>query len=579
MKYYQLLCPLAAATLLLTGCIDNDYDLSDIDTTSKVEVKDLTLPINMEPFTLEAMFDIDEQDPDEKIKVIDGEYCVRESGSFDSKEIRIGRIHLNSIPGQSSETSINTGYSGTVPGGIAISLPFSTDIATVSYSTNSVPKEIVDVTALGANFSVGYQIFIPELNGKVRKLAFKDVKVQFPKGLKATPNHGSYDSETGILEIDNLELTQPGVTLTLQCTGVDFKKIGGEFSASNQTASIDLELSVSGDLAINSSDLTGTMPSTITLRGTGSVSDMEVTSFSGKIRYVVDDVTIDPVDLSGLPDILDQEAKISIANPQIYLALENPVGRYFKEDDYRATTGFAINSQFKDGLVTEHPLDNGTFEISRADRSAYCLSPELVTNVPDGYAGATHVGYHSLSTVLEGNGTGLPKSLDIALTSPTIIGEVGDFPLSDDEHENLGSVKGTYEFLAPLALGAGSKIVYTDTDDGWNDEDLDAVTISTLSISMHVKSDVPINFKLEAYPIDAKGNQINTVKIEPVDIIAGQEQDIVIRITGEINHLDGITYTATGYVPEGMSSALSKNMSLNCTNIRATFSGYYVKEF
>lgn len=578
MKYTQLLCPLAAATLLLTGCIDNDYDLSDIDTTSKVEVKDLTLPINMEPFTLEAMFDIDENDPDEKIKVIDGEYCVRESGSFDSKEIRIGRIHLNSIPGQSSETSINTGYSGTVPGGIAISLPFNTDIATVSYSTNSVPKEIVDVTALGANFSVSYQISIPELNGKVRKLAFKDVKVQFPKGLKATPNHGSYDSESGILEIDNLELTRPDVTLTLQCTGVDFKKIGGEFEEANHKASIDLELSVSGDLAINSSDLTGAMPSTITLRGTGSVSDMEVTSFSGKIRYIVDDVTIDPVDLSGLPDILDQEARISIANPQIYLALENPVGRYCK-DEFPATTGFAINSNFTDGLVTNHPLDNGTFQISRADRSAYCLSPKRVTNVPDGYAGATHVGYHSLSTVLEGNGTGLPKTLDIALSSPTIDSEVDEFPLSDDANNHLGSVKGTYEFLAPLALGAGSKIVYTDTDDGWNDEDLDAVTISTLSISMHVKSDIPIDFKLEAYPIDAKGDQINTVKIEPVDIPAGCDRDIVIRITGEINHLDGITYTATGYVPEGMSSALSKNMSLNCTNIRATFSGYYVKEF
>ena len=50
--------------LSLCSCFNNDYDLSDIDTNVRVQAKDLVIPINMSPITLERVLDIDDSEPD-----------------------------------------------------------------------------------------------------------------------------------------------------------------------------------------------------------------------------------------------------------------------------------------------------------------------------------------------------------------------------------------------------------------------------------------------------------------------------------------------------------------------------------
>ncbi len=38
----------AVAAMPLVGCIDDNYDLSDIDTTVRVQVNDLEVPVNLD---------------------------------------------------------------------------------------------------------------------------------------------------------------------------------------------------------------------------------------------------------------------------------------------------------------------------------------------------------------------------------------------------------------------------------------------------------------------------------------------------------------------------------------------------
>ena len=52
----------------------NAYDLSDIDTTVRVDVNSLVIPINLDEIQLKSIFDIDTEDPDAKVKLIDGQY-------------------------------------------------------------------------------------------------------------------------------------------------------------------------------------------------------------------------------------------------------------------------------------------------------------------------------------------------------------------------------------------------------------------------------------------------------------------------------------------------------------------------
>lgn len=574
-----LACTVCAALLTLTGCVDDKYDLSDIDTTSRIEVNDLTIPVNIDPFTLESMFDLDEEDPDEKIKVIDGVYCVTEKGSFTSSEIIIDRINLGAVPGTASSDQINTGVSGNLPANQTVAITFSTGEASVSYSTTDVPDEIKAIKSLKADFDISYTLVLKELVNKVSKLKFDAIDVQFPAGLTGVPSVGSYNGDTGILHIPAADASKPSLDVTLHCSAIDFKKIGGEFDPDTHTAKIDLKVRIiAGGLSFNSSDLTGAMPATVTLEGESTITAMTVNAFSGRIEYNIEGVNIDPVVLNDLPDLLQQkETKINILNPQIYLNVENPLSSYKLE----ATTGFVINSEFTadDGeviLTTTHELDNpGFFTVSSASSSDYCLSPKEPTPWAAGYTPGLHVPYTSLSSVLEGNG--LPARLNIALKSPKVFNQ----PV-DDLHlgVGLGEVTGHYDFLAPLALGEKSQVVYTKLCDGWNDEDVDAITIETLIVKTKVTSHVPFDLTFTGYPVDVNGNQINGVKIEGADVPAGSvDKEVTIRITGKVTHLDGINFTATGFVPADMKAPLAPEQAIDCADIRANVSGYYIKKF
>ena len=126
----------------------------------------------------------------------------------------------------------------------------------------------------------------------------------------------------------------------------------------------------------------------------------------------------------------------------------------------------------------------------------------------------------------------------------------------------------------------GSTIVYSDRKDGWNDEDVDAITITHLSLTCTVTNSCPVSAELRAYPIDKEGNRIPGVELKTLQPIAANstDQNVVIEMTGTIKHLDGVIYEAV--VNAGSSEeALSPNQTIVLKNIRATVSGYYEKKF
>lgn len=50
LKHWSCLTAVLTA-VVTTGCVDDSYDLSDIDTTTRIEVKDLTIPVNIDAIT------------------------------------------------------------------------------------------------------------------------------------------------------------------------------------------------------------------------------------------------------------------------------------------------------------------------------------------------------------------------------------------------------------------------------------------------------------------------------------------------------------------------------------------------
>lgn len=566
---------LLSATMLLgiatmISCIDNDYDLSDIDTTVRVDVNDLVLPVKIDDITLKSIFNIEEGD---RVQVVDGQYAIVEKGSYTSDEIKINGVVIASPDIAPVVQTLSTGIAaGTelTPGmKIELDLPESeSDFSTVS---DFVSEFIVSIDEVKTECNVTISLSLKELEGHIGSFDVEHLELQLPKGIDVVSATGTFNKETSVLSVSNIKSTGNKVEIKLQVTDIDFAKADVNFDAAKRHVTFSDSFAVkSGRFVISTDEVSSTMPSALTLETRYAMSDVNITAFTGEVRYDVEGTDISDVSLSDLPDILSQDGTdISLKNPQIYLEVSNPLSIF----GVSARTGLRITSYGRDNATKSYSLNDPYFEIPSTATSDFCMSPEAVSSYYPGYSNPIRVAFTSLSDVLSGNG--LPERLAIDLIDPCMPTQsVKDFRLG----VNLGKVDGKYTFFAPLELNAGSQIVYSEREDDWSSEDLDQVTIEALTVTANVTTDLPLGVDVAAYPIDADGNRIGDVKIEGASVGAmANEQPIEIRITGEVTKLDGICYTATVKAGEG-EKTLTPEMSIRFTNIRAKANGYYQKE-
>lgn len=571
------------ALMALAGvsCIDQKYDLSDIDTTVRVEVNDLVVPVNIDEVTLGSIFNLKEGD---RIQEVDGEYAVVEDGTFSSEGISVAAVHMPapSISATSNDIAISGGGASfsQLPGGI-LKVDIFTDETGFHAEDASVNSSIVSVTSIGTKFDIEMKLTLGGFEGKLKSFSLKDFRMQLPKGMTMTSTKGTYDAATGLYTAAVLKGEDHTLTIDFKMTSVD--TAGGAlvytveddshkltFDGRMRLESAVLEIT-EGDLVDGGATV---LPATMSLQADYDMSDIDVDTFSGEIHYIIDVSAFTDIDLSDLPDVLTQDGtNIVLTNPQIYLKVNNPMSAF----GLYATTGLEITAHRADTDPKVFALDSpGYFKVpgtEGVDDYTFCLSPKAPSKPYGDYSTAVHVPYTSLSDVLSGDG--LPGSLSIQMMNPELpVQHVTDFKLG----EELGAVEGSYTFFAPLALAGGSTIVYTDTEDGWSSETLDKMVIRTLSVSVDVSSDLPLGVELTGYPIDVEGNQIRNVEIVGAHIPAGAKNlGVTIKTTGEIRRLDGIRFTAE--VKSGNpDEALSPDMGLVLKNIRAKVSGYYEDE-
>lgn len=567
---------------LLTSCFDDNYDLSDIDKTIRVDVNNLVVPINLDSIYLSSIIDIE---PGDRLQVVDGQYAVIENGRFNSSDIVINRVHLNA---PSIAPTVNTisaaGLAGVAPKAESMSL---------SYELYSQPTEfeyvgngneyVTAIERVYGDITIAAELQFEGFGSLVKSITINNLELQMPKGLTLSCDKGGqYDPETGVLRYSTLRTNAVRETITLHITELDFAAMGGEYA--DMKASIKGQMQVlGGQLVISTDDIStsadlSNLPREITMRGSYTMSAIDISLFTGSIRYDITGVNINDVDLSDLPDVLSQEGTVvKIANPQLYLQANNPLHDY----NIVATTGLKITSypRYDGGVTRESQLDNGTFNVTGSgsvEIANFCLSPKAPAAPYEGFANAEHVPFTSLSDVLD-CGNGLPSRLGVDLVDPRVPSQrVERFRLGVD----LGSVNGKYTFLAPLQFGAGSKITYTDVLDGWASDDLADIMITALEVNLTLNSDLPLGAVLTGYPIDRHGNQIGGVQVEGATVEANaNNQQLKLHITGQVNGaiLDGLRFEAVVSAAES-DQPLSPDMGLHVTNIRPCVSGYYQTE-
>lgn len=565
MRNFYLRAMLAIAALGTTGCVDDKYDLSDIDTTAEFKVQDLVLPVNLDEIKLKDVLSLDDKS---NLKIIDGEYVFTDDGSFVSAPVVVDPIDIEAPNIDALHERIEASSTGEV-----YKYPIASGWTSFEYRTSGVSEYILDITKIATRLKMSIDISVDELSGTSKSITVTDLRIKLPVGLTMSPSHGgTYNPKDGILTVPSATSSTGKLTITADVTSISVPSEAAQFVPASHLFTFDDRMRiVGGTLSLRRSDYPGVaLGSPMNMSVKFSFSSLHAEKFSGRLYYTFAGFDINPINLSNLPDFLKQpDTNITLQNPQIYLTLNNPVGPS-KLDAY---AGLALTPVRNNIAETPLTLDNGTFVIPHSAGKgpySFCLSPAKPNVFASGFGNATHVPFTSLREILTGKG--LPNKINVEINDAGVPpSDVTDFVLG-----SLGSVEGKYKFYAPLALGANSVIRYCDTEDGWNDDTVDKITIKKLEIHALATNDTPFDVNLSGYPIAVGGGRIDNVEVVGADLEKGaNKKPITIYITGPVTHLDGITFTAALLSPDN-TGTLTPNNGITLSDIRVTVSGSYV---
>lgn len=586
MKHILLRAVLTLLVLIpVSSCIDKNYDLSDIDTTSQLKVKDLVVPLNIDVITLGDIFNVKENDDIQEVSLNGNKfYAIHKKGAFHSDKFVIPSFTSpapNLLP---DIINYHTGITSQTIGN-RLTLPMAQPIENdLIYKAEGIDGSIVTLDDIYTD-RLTFTILFNALNlPSGINASLNEISIVLPKGLTLDSSDIDfiYNSSTGRLSIKSLPLVNGEARLSISVNTVNLPANGCRISNQSFTFSSCLNIE-RANLIVEPVSSNETIPSDIRLQASYILSDMVVRALTGDIEYYFDGngIAIPSIDLSVLPDfIAGTGTNLILANPQVYLSVNNPLTALGLD----WTSGFQVTAVRTAQPSKSYGLDYGHIGVDHSkplgERYNYRLSPDLEKDqilILTGYENPEHVMFSGLREVLSGEG--LPDQLDLKLVDPKIFRQHIDKLLLDTEFPAL---EGNWEFIAPLALtnldDNRSQIIYSKTDKGWHDTRLYDMTIETLELTMKVDNDLPLEATLNGYPIDITGQQIGNVSIEGAVVPANaKDQEVKLYITGEVKKLDGITFTA--FVYPDSDKPLSSSQTLRLKEIKAKVSGYYVKKF
>ena len=601
----------ASVLLMLPGCIDDKYDLSDIDTTTELKVNDLTVPVNLKSITLDEVIEVDENDPNATIKYVtignERYYAIEKHGTFHADPTTIKRVkaqkpeNINPIEQDLQGQPVAASQSRRRAPGMAMRYEIMPDETHALYQVgkdddNKVDEAIqtiedVKMGIASDQLHIDINLASRQMADMAEKVVFENLKLVLPAGMKVrvtTTDGGGkvigHSINGNIITIPYLEGHGNTATLSLVSDDIDFRKDkdinpdGKGIKVVNQafdyTAIVGVE---GGTMTVYPKDSQTALPGNIRFTIDYDLSGFTVTKFSGEISYSSNIAEVEPVELDDLPDFLaGDETDIIMQNPQIVLTVNNPAGQYGLSCD--AGLSITANRDNMTPATQELPRfaigsdrGHGPYTIVMAPHPDQAIN---VSNSPN----RSDFPFTGLSHVL--SGTGIPDRLDIELKSqqwpePRVHGDARDFPLGED----LEDVDGSYTFMTLLALADGSRIVYEKIEDGWSDDDVDAINVSLFTITAEALTDLPCGVKLWVRPIDKNGNDIEIDNPEEAVAEIGpmaQNTPFTISMKGNIQHIDGIHIVATAESFDGKPMQPGQTIKLN--NLRAKVTGTYIKK-
>lgn len=616
----------------MSSCIDNSYDLDDIDTTLGIQT-DLTLPTSsIDGIKLKNIMNLEEDgvvqlvpNPDSTDE--DSMYVVRQSGNANVDPIKIDEIRITQPTINDIDSKIylygltpqSTPKHKIGKHNVHINIDgFPIDIQDATYSYTIKPEDNANQSLEGAE-ATGISADVVS----IERIKFGEVKINLTINTDF-PEYFPY------MHLDNLTLTLPeelhitscklgstdakeitpghivitgtedgprptrGITLEL---AIDELKTGKNFifDGKNHTAILGGIIEVGGTFRVETAELDaqkleqfiknagnnitidplnpqldldkiGLIPEYITLNGkTTFSSDLVITHVTGTFQHAIEN--IDPLSLSDLPDFLDnEETVLDLDNPMIFLSINNEL-----------PADINTSLTLKSNTDNDTPRTTGPLTIKGNTLNEYYLAEKPENKfLPEDHKDAEYKKVEGLSNLIKC----IPKQITVEVATVTL--EATDLDITKEYPIDIA-----YDVYAPLMFGEDFKLVYTDTDKGWNlGDDYDNLDAECISLKANISSTLPASMTLSFELLNAKGEKIEDIVEKNSIHCEANEQKAPIEIKikpkngrslKEIlspgdNQLDGIRYEAKLDNPE-VGQPLQDNAEIRIDDIQLSLQG------
>lgn len=569
----QFLYLSAAAGLMavsMASCIDDKYDLDNLDKTSEFKLVDLTLPVNVSEVKLDQIIKLEENSSLKVVEMNGKEvYAVVQSGDFESQSLKIQDIQT-STP-QIAPTYVEFDVV-TVEGQHDFKLR-DVPPQPLTYSADNVDDYITGLTGIYMEKEPSVLTMEVDLEGATDiEYELSKLRILMPKGLQVNPVAGyDYNPGSGVLTIDKVGVKNGKGAISLEITGME---LTDEARFENQKLIYESSITFKEATLSVKSGSTSLVPRLVRFAINSTLTALHITSFSGDVHYDLtgEGLDIPSVSLGDLPDFLSQgDTKLRLANPQLYVGVEsNPVAEY----GLNFSTGMRLTKIYGQSATgsyePERRIETSTDKYG-AGPYDFVLSPTDPKSYPDQFAkNIEHIPFPGMSDVLDG--AGLPDRIEIELLKPEIpTHRVDHFKLQE-----YSALKGHYEFLAPLAFKPeGTVIIYRDTFDDWGSEDLDKLTLNAITVDADALSTLPLDAELHITPL---ADEISDLEVSDVILKAAPDtQHITLGVTGTIRNFKGITIEAV--VKPANEDVIAPDQTITLTNLKAKVSGSYITDF
>ena len=565
-----LLCATAFSMMLLTGCIDTDYDLGDIDMTVGVGGENINLPSDntTQGICLDDVLDLGENN---FLKVAeDGNYYI---DVIDDNEF-VAHMWVNqfTVPSRTYKGTYKINLGDFAPTSNMKKLQkadddieFNAPMVDLDFDYNYTASDITALEYIGVD-NGQLSISLSFANDLKKALSnIKEMRFSFPQCIVC--EKAVYKGETiNLNDANQLVLnnvtTANDVEFVLYIQGINISKMATDGSYMNFTKgkgfSFHGELNIGVVVKESAVDFDQVAESKdLSVSGVAVLNGMKVTSARGKFTPTRKFGKVGGVALRNIPSFLTEEGcNLDLYDPQLNVDIYSDV------PFANLMTGAIVSKDSKGKVITR--IDVPEFSYKANGKSVASVRRRNASTAGD----TTIVVVPNLCDVIRD----LPDSI-------ALIDLVGRGDDSQSASVELGKVyegRMRLSVASGIALGNDAVVIYKKDYTGWNDEVKDISFVESkdsiyrfgsIKATCEVENKIPAYLTLRATPVDVHGNDISNDQVEVIveSVIAASKNGVTPVTTKEVitivpknsnalKSFDGVRFTITMRAKNGSAS-------------------------